>query len=185
MSGFPSPAIAACADRGEGRSAKPQASCAMGVRDLRPGPNGSRRKFSPTPDGQEGPRRRDGIPADSTNPLDLPDLRPGRRCDLQDQAMAFGSIPRAITENKRGGRRQVYRPAVKTVMNRCITARAASASPRGRRISELGLIGRGEDAEITTYLESAMTSSCRAMSSISARPPLTSSPSPSRRGRGS
>ncbi|TIT46291.1 MAG: NADH-quinone oxidoreductase subunit G, partial [Mesorhizobium sp.] len=78
---------------------------------------------------------------------------------LQDQAMAFGVDSSRYHENKRAVEDKYIGPLVKTVMNRCIhCTRCVRFTTEVAGISELGLIGRGEDAEITTYLEQAMTS---------------------------
>jgi NADH-quinone oxidoreductase subunit G len=73
--------------------------------------------------------------------------------------MAFGMDASRYTENKRAVEDKYIGPLVKTVMNRCIhCTRCVRFTTEVAGISELGLIGRGEDAEITTYLEQAMTS---------------------------
>src|SRR5690606_30968573 len=83
----------------------------------------------------------------------------GGECDLQDQAMAFGTDGSRYRENKRAVENKYIGPLVKTVMTRCIhCTRCVRFTTEVAGISELGLIGRGEDAEITTYLERAMTS---------------------------
>ncbi|PZP41130.1 MAG: NADH-quinone oxidoreductase subunit G, partial [Agrobacterium fabrum] len=77
----------------------------------------------------------------------------------QDQAMAFGIAGSRYAENKRAVEDKYIGPLVKTVMNRCIhCTRCVRFTTEVAGIAELGLIGRGEDAEITTYLEQAMTS---------------------------
>ncbi|TIQ64098.1 MAG: NADH-quinone oxidoreductase subunit G, partial [Mesorhizobium sp.] len=93
------------------------------------------------------------------HPLDCPICDQGGECDLQDQAMAFGVDSSRYHENKRAVEDKYIGPLVKTVMNRCIhCTRCVRFTTEVAGISELGLIGRGEDAEITTYLEQAMTS---------------------------
>ncbi|WP_208442348.1 NADH-quinone oxidoreductase subunit NuoG, partial [Bartonella raoultii] len=83
----------------------------------------------------------------------------GGECDLQDQAMLYGRDCSRYTENKRAVEDKYIGPLVKTVMTRCIhCTRCVRFTTEVAGISELGLIGRGEDAEITTYLEKAMTS---------------------------
>ncbi|MDP3318902.1 MAG: NADH-quinone oxidoreductase subunit NuoG, partial [Bosea sp. (in: a-proteobacteria)] len=83
----------------------------------------------------------------------------GGECDLQDQAMAFGVDASRYHENKRAVEDKYIGPLVKTIMTRCIhCTRCVRFTTEVAGISELGLIGRGEDAEITTYLEQAMTS---------------------------
>ena len=93
------------------------------------------------------------------HPLDCPICDQGGECDLQDQAMAFGIAGSRYAENKRAVEDKYIGPLVKTVMNRCIhCTRCVRFTTEVAGIAELGLIGRGEDAEITTYLEQAMTS---------------------------
>lgn len=143
----------------KGGPPKPQASCAMGVRDLRPGPNGEPPEiFTNTPMVKKA---REGVMEFLliNHPLDCPICDQGGECDLQDQAMAFGVDSSRYHENKRAVEDKHIGPLVKTVMNRCIhCTRCVRFTTEVAGISELGLIGRGEDAEITTYLESAMTS---------------------------
>src|SRR5690606_37726542 len=93
------------------------------------------------------------------HPLDCPICDQGGECDLQDQAMAFGVDASRYSENKRAVEDKYIGPLVKTIMTRCIhCTRCVRFTTEVAGISELGLIGRGEDAEITTYLEQAMTS---------------------------
>lgn len=143
----------------KGGPPKPAASCAMGVRDLRPGPNGEAPEvFTTTPMVKKA---REGVMEFLliNHPLDCPICDQGGECDLQDQAMAFGVDSTRYTENKRAVEDKYIGPLVKTVMNRCIhCTRCVRFTTEVAGIAELGLIGRGEDAEITTYLEQAMTS---------------------------
>ncbi|MBP1850615.1 NADH-quinone oxidoreductase subunit NuoG [Rhizobium halophytocola] len=143
----------------KGGPPKPAASCAMGVRDVRPGPNGEPPEvFTNTPMVKKA---REGVMEFLliNHPLDCPICDQGGECDLQDQAMAFGIDSSRYTENKRAVEDKYIGPLVKTVMNRCIhCTRCVRFTTEVAGISELGLIGRGEDAEITTYLEQAMTS---------------------------
>ncbi|CDZ27701.1 NADH-quinone oxidoreductase subunit NuoG [Neorhizobium galegae] len=143
----------------KGGPPKPAASCAMGVRDVRGGPNGELPEiFTNTPMVKKA---REGVMEFLliNHPLDCPICDQGGECDLQDQAMAFGIDSSRYTENKRAVEDKYIGPLVKTVMNRCIhCTRCVRFTTEVGGISELGLIGRGEDAEITTYLESAMTS---------------------------
>ena len=93
------------------------------------------------------------------HPLDCAICAQGGECDLQDQAMAFGLDGSRYQENKRAVEDKYIGPLVKTIMTRCIhCTRCVRFTTEVAGISELGLIGRGEDAEITTYLEQAMTS---------------------------
>jgi NADH-quinone oxidoreductase subunit G len=143
----------------KGGPPKPAASCAMGVRDLRPGPNGEAPEiFTTTPMVKKA---REGVMEFLliNHPLDCPICDQGGECDLQDQAMTFGVDSSRYKENKRAVEDKYIGPLVKTVMNRCIhCTRCVRFTTEVAGISELGLIGRGEDAEITTYLEQAMTS---------------------------
>ncbi len=143
----------------KGGPPKPAASCAMGVRDLRPGPNGELPEvFTNTPMVKKA---REGVMEFLliNHPLDCPICDQGGECDLQDQAMAFGVDSSRFKENKRAVEDKYIGPLVKTIMTRCIhCTRCIRFTTEVGGISELGLIGRGEDAEITTYLEKAMTS---------------------------
>jgi NADH-quinone oxidoreductase subunit G len=143
----------------KGGPPKPQASCAMNVRDLRPGPNGE-----PPVVLTKSPmvkKAREGVMEFLliNHPLDCPICDQGGECDLQDQAMAYGVDKNRFRENKRSVEEKYIGPLVKTQMTRCIhCTRCVRFTTEVAGISELGLIGRGEDAEITTYLEKAMTS---------------------------
>ncbi|WAJ31085.1 NADH-quinone oxidoreductase subunit NuoG [Antarcticirhabdus aurantiaca] len=143
----------------KGGPPKPAASCAMGVRDLRPGPNGEAPEiFTNTPMVKKA---REGVMEFLliNHPLDCPICDQGGECDLQDQAMAFGVDSSRYRENKRAVEDKYIGPLVKTIMTRCIhCTRCVRFTTEVAGISELGLVGRGEDAEITTYLENAMTS---------------------------
>ncbi|WP_223478561.1 NADH-quinone oxidoreductase subunit NuoG [Oricola indica] len=143
----------------KGGPPKPAASCAMGVRDLRPGPEGQPPEvFTNTPMVKKA---REGVMEFLliNHPLDCPICDQGGECDLQDQAMAFGVDASRYQENKRAVEDKYIGPLVKTIMTRCIhCTRCVRFTTEVAGISELGLIGRGEDAEITTYLEQAMTS---------------------------
>ena len=143
----------------KGGPPKPAASCAMGVRDMRPGPNGEPPEvFTNTPMVKKA---REGVMEFLliNHPLDCPICDQGGECDLQDQAMAFGMDNSRYQENKRAVEDKYIGPLVKTIMNRCIhCTRCVRFTTEVAGISELGLIGRGEDAEITTYLEHAMSS---------------------------
>ena len=93
------------------------------------------------------------------HPLDCPICDQGGECDLQDQAMAYGVSGSRFYENKRAVEDKYMGPLIKTVMTRCIhCTRCVRFTTEVAGISELGLIGRGEDAEITPYLEKALTS---------------------------
>ena len=93
------------------------------------------------------------------HPLDCPICDQGGECDLQDQAMAYGVDDTRYHENKRAVEDKYIGVLVKTIMNRCIhCTRCVRFATEVAGVPELGAIGRGEDMEITTYLESAMTS---------------------------
>ncbi|CAF26062.1 NADH-quinone oxidoreductase subunit NuoG [Bartonella quintana] len=143
----------------KGGPPKPQASCAMGVRDLRLGPNGEVPEiFTNT---AMVKKAREGVMEFLliNHPLDCPVCDQGGECDLQDQAMLYGRDCSRYTENKRAVEDKYIGPLVKTVMTRCIhCTRCVRFTTEVAGVSELGLIGRGENAEITTYLEKAMTS---------------------------
>ncbi len=143
----------------KGGPPKPQASCAIGVRDLRPGPNGE-----PPVVSTKSPmvkKAREGVMEFLliNHPLDCPICDQGGECDLQDQAMAFGTDSSRFAENKRAVEDKYIGPLVKTTMTRCIQCtRCVRFTTEVAGASDLGAIGRGEDMEITTYLERAMTS---------------------------
>ena len=93
------------------------------------------------------------------HPLDCPICDQGGECDLQDQAMAYGVDGSRFVENKRAVEDKYMGPLVKTIMTRCIhCTRCIRFSQEVAGVPELGAIGRGEDMEITTYLEHALTS---------------------------
>ncbi|ODU62178.1 MAG: NADH-quinone oxidoreductase subunit G, partial [Pelagibacterium sp. SCN 68-10] len=93
------------------------------------------------------------------HPLDCPICDQGGECDLQDQSMAYGVDSSRFAENKRAVEDKYMGPIVKTSMNRCIQCtRCVRFTTEVAGITELGAIGRGEDLEITTYLERALTS---------------------------
>ena len=143
----------------KGGPPKPQASCAMGVRDLRPGPNGEPPEiFTNTPMVKKA---REGVMEFLliNHPLDCPICDQGGECDLQDQAMAYGVSKSRYVENKRAVEDKNLGPLVKTVMTRCIhCTRCVRFTTEVAGITEMGLVGRGEDAEITSYLERALSS---------------------------
>ena len=140
-------------------SPKPVASCAWGVRDCRPGKNGEPPEVNTkTPMVKKA---REGVMEFLliNHPLDCPICDQGGECDLQDQAMAYGVDASRFAENKRAVEDKYIGPLVKTIMTRCIhCTRCIRFSTEVAGVPELGAIGRGEDMEITTYLEHAMTS---------------------------
>jgi NADH-quinone oxidoreductase subunit G len=138
---------------------KPQASCAMAVRDLPPKKDGTPHQVS-----TRSPmvrKAREGVMEFLliNHPLDCPICDQGGECDLQDQSMAYGVDASRYRENKRAVEDKYIGALVKTVMTRCIhCTRCIRFSTEVAGVPEMGAIGRGEDMEITTYLESAMTS---------------------------
>ncbi len=140
-------------------SPKPVASCAWGVRDCRPGPNGelpSVKTKSPMVK-----KAREGVMEFLliNHPLDCPICDQGGECDLQDQAMGYGVDTSRFAENKRAVEDKYIGALVKTSMTRCIQCtRCVRFTTEICGVPEMGLTGRGEDVEITTYLESALTS---------------------------
>ena len=143
----------------KGGPPKPAASCAMGVRDLRPGPNGEPPEiFTKSPMVKKA---REGVMEFLliNHPLDCPICDQGGECDLQDQAMAYGVDASRYQENKRAVEDKYIGPLVKTIMTRCIhCTRCIRFSAEVAGVPDLGATGRGEDMEITTYLEAAMGS---------------------------
>src|SRR5918998_6095050 len=97
------------------------------------------------------------------HPLDCPICDQGGECDLQDQAMAYGIDTTRYHENKRAVPDKYIGPLVATKMNRCIhCTRCIRFVTEVAGVPDLGAIGRGEDMEITTYLEHAMGSELQA-----------------------
>jgi NADH-quinone oxidoreductase subunit G len=93
------------------------------------------------------------------HPLDCPICDQGGECDLQDQAIAYGAGGSRYHEMKRAVEEKYLGPLIKTAMNRCIhCTRCVRYMTEVAGVEELGLIGRGEDAEITTYLERGILS---------------------------
>jgi NADH-quinone oxidoreductase subunit G len=143
----------------KGGPPKPTASCAMNVRDLRPGPNGEPPVVLTTSPMVK--KAREGVMEFLliNHPLDCPICDQGGECDLQDQAMAYGVDTSRFQENKRAVEDKYIGPLVKTTMTRCIQCtRCVRFSTEVAGVTDLGLTGRGEDVEITSYLEAAMTS---------------------------
>jgi NADH-quinone oxidoreductase subunit G len=140
-------------------SPKPVVSCAWAVRDCRPGPKGE-----PPEVKTRSPmvrKAREGVMEFLliNHPLDCPICDQGGECDLQDQAMAYGVDSSRFQENKRAVEDKYLGALVKTSMNRCIQCtRCVRFAAEVAGVPELGAIGRGEDMEITTYLEHAMVS---------------------------
>ena len=143
----------------KGGPPKPTASCAMSVNDLRPGPNGEPPEvFTTSPMVKKA---REGVMEFLliNHPLDCPICDQGGECDLQDQAMAYGMDHNRFAENKRAVENKYLGPLVKTSMNRCIRCtRCVRFTTEVAGVEEMGATGRGEDMEITTYLDKAISS---------------------------
>jgi NADH-quinone oxidoreductase subunit G len=130
---------------------KPQASCAL-----------------PAGDGQEiitnsatVKKAREGVMEFLliNHPLDCPICDQGGECDLQDQAMAYGRGHNRYAENKRAVTEKYMGPVVKTIMTRCIhCTRCVRFAEEVAGVEEIGAIFRGENMQITSYLEATVTS---------------------------
>jgi NADH-quinone oxidoreductase subunit G len=143
----------------KGGPPKPTASCATAVRDLRPGPKGEPPVVLTNSPMARKARRGVMEFLLINHPLDCPICDQGGECDLQDQAMGYGFDSSRFHENKRAVEDKYLGPLVKTSMNRCIhCTRCVRFATEVAGVAELGAIGRGEDMEITTYLERALTS---------------------------
>ena len=138
---------------------KPAASCAMQVRDLRPGPEGQ-----PPVVKTNSPmvkKAREGVMEFLliNHPLDCPICDQGGECDLQDQAMAYGVDFSRYREPKRASENLNLGPLVKTEMTRCISCtRCVRFTTEVAGIHQMGQTGRGEDSEITSYLNMTLDS---------------------------
>ncbi|MCG7393924.1 NADH-quinone oxidoreductase subunit NuoG [Microvirga sp. ACRRW] len=142
---------------------KPVASCAWGVRDCRPGPNGEPPEISTKSPTVK--KAREGVMEFLliNHPLDCPICDQGGQCDLQDQAMAYGVDTSRYHENKRAVTDKYLGPLVKTSMNRCIhCTRCVRFTAEVAGVPDMGAIWRGEDMEITSYLEKALGSELQA-----------------------
>jgi NADH-quinone oxidoreductase subunit G len=138
---------------------KPSASCAMQVKDLRPGPNGEApvvKTNSPMVK-----KAREGVMEFLliNHPLDCPICDQGGECDLQDQAMAYGVDFSRYREPKRASEDLNLGPLVATKMTRCISCtRCVRFTSEVAGITQMGQTGRGEDSEITSYLNETLAS---------------------------
>ncbi|RPE71095.1 NADH dehydrogenase subunit G [Pacificibacter maritimus] len=138
---------------------KPAASCAMQVKDLRPGPEGQ-----PPVVKTNSPmvkKAREGVMEFLliNHPLDCPICDQGGECDLQDQAMAYGVDFSRFTEAKRATEDLDLGPLVATTMTRCISCtRCVRFTTEVAGITQMGQTGRGEDSEITSYLNETLVS---------------------------
>ena len=138
---------------------KPVASCAMSVNDLRPSRDGT----PPTivTNSETVKKAREGVLEFLliNHPLDCPICDQGGECDLQDQTMAYGFDASRFQDNKRAVEDKYLGPLIGTFMTRCIhCTRCIRFMTEVAGVEELGAIGRGEDMEITTYLEQGMLS---------------------------
>ena len=133
------------------KSAKPIASCAM------PAAEGMNIKTNTT----LVEKARKGVMEFllANHPLDCPVCDQGGECDLQDQSMYYGVDKSRFVENKRLVKEKYMGPLIKTQMTRCIhCTRCVRFATEVAGVPEIGAIGRGENMEITTYLEKAMES---------------------------
>ena len=130
---------------------KPQASCALPAAD-------NQEIFTNTPMVKKA---REGVMEFLliNHPLDCPICDQGGECDLQDQAVGYGRDDSRFALNKRAVEEKAMGPLINTVMTRCIQCtRCVRFITEVAGVPEIGLISRGEDVEITTYLGSAVTS---------------------------
>ena len=138
---------------------KPAASCAMQVRDLRPGPEGQ-----PPVVKTNSPmvkKAREGVMEFLliNHPLDCPICDQGGECDLQDQAIAYGVDFSRYREPKRAAQDLDLGPLIETHMTRCISCtRCVRFTSEVAGITQMGQTGRGEDSEITSYLGETLDS---------------------------
>ena len=130
---------------------KPQASCALPAAD-------NQEIFTTTPMVKHA---REGIMEFLliNHPLDCPICDQGGECDLQDQSIAYGRGHSRFAENKRAVTEKYMGPIVKTIMTRCIQCtRCVRFAEEVAGVEEIGAIYRGENMQITSYLEEAVTS---------------------------
>ena len=139
---------------------KPQASCALQVRDIMPNRDGTPARINTK--SAYVKKAREGVMEFLliNHPLDCPICDQGGECDLQDQAMGYGRAAyHRFNENKRAVEDKYMGPLVKTIMTRCIQCtRCVRFATEVAGVPDLGATGRGEDMEITTYLEKAFAS---------------------------
>ncbi|HST35189.1 MAG TPA: NADH-quinone oxidoreductase subunit NuoG [Allosphingosinicella sp.] len=130
---------------------KPQASCALPTAD-------NQEIFTNTPLVRKA---REGVMEFLliNHPLDCPICDQGGECDLQDQSIAYGRGHKRYEENKRAVTEKYMGPVVKTVMTRCIhCTRCVRFMEQVAGVEDIGTVGRGENMEITSYLERALQS---------------------------
>ena len=138
---------------------KPAASCAMQVRDVRGGRNGELPEIKTTSPMVK--KAREGVMEFLliNHPLDCPICDQGGECDLQDQAMAYGVDFSRFREPKRAVDNLDLGPLVATTMTRCISCtRCVRFTTEVAGITQMGQTGRGEDSEITSYLNETLDS---------------------------
>ena len=139
---------------------KPIASCAIQVKDIMPNRDGTPNRINTT--SPYARKAREGVMEFLliNHPLDCPICDQGGECDLQDQAMGYGRAAfHRFNENKRAVEDKYMGPLVKTIMTRCIQCtRCVRFATEVAGVPDLGATGRGEDMEITTYLEKAFAS---------------------------
>jgi NADH-quinone oxidoreductase subunit G len=138
---------------------KPVASCAQQVKDLPPPREEMLNEL--ITNSATVRKAREGVMEFLliNHPLDCPICDQGGECDLQDQSIAYGRGGSRFDENKRAVEEKFMGPLVKTVMTRCIQCtRCIRFVTEVAGAAELGATGRGEDVEVTTYLEAALTS---------------------------
>ena len=133
------------------KSAKPIASCAM--------PAAEGMKIKTNTDMVEKARKGVMEFLLANHPLDCPVCDQGGECDLQDQSLYYGFDKSRFKENKRKVKDKYMGPLIKTIMTRCIhCTRCVRFATEVGGVTEIGAIGRGENMEITTYLEKSMES---------------------------
>ncbi|MBC7521154.1 MAG: NADH-quinone oxidoreductase subunit G [Sandarakinorhabdus sp.] len=133
------------------KAPKPVASCAMPAAD-------GQVVFTTTP---KVKKAREGVMEFLliNHPLDCPICDQGGECDLQDQSIAYGKGFTRYQENKRAVTEKHMGPLIKTIMTRCIhCTRCVRFAQEVAGVEEIGAIGRGENMQITSYLEKAVTS---------------------------
>jgi NADH-quinone oxidoreductase subunit G len=139
---------------------KPQASCALQVKDIFPNKDGTPAKINTrSPYAQKA---REGVMEFLliNHPLDCPICDQGGECDLQDQALYYGRANfHRFNENKRAVEDKYMGPLIKTIMTRCIQCtRCVRFATEVAGVPDLGATGRGEDMEIMSYLDKAFES---------------------------
>src|SRR5262245_10541095 len=141
-------------------SPKPQSSLALQLPQIPPNRDGTPAKINTN--SPVARKAREGVMEFLliNHPLDCPICDQGGECDLQDQAMGYGRAAfNRYRENKRAVEDKYMGPLVKTIMTRCIhCTRCIRFSTEVAGVPDLGATGRGEDMEVTTYLEKAIGS---------------------------